>query len=150
MFILLASAIVLTSCMSHRGTLYLDKSPTTYSNGSAGTNYNGVLTPKEQNRVLRHLERQTPRPILVIGKDKSINSYREFCEVMGIPFPTVLAEYNVVNGPAIEGMDYKDIWLSQGPPVAIFVTDEFVTWRYKDDSLTVFVGGRTVTLNRQR
>ena len=133
--------------MSRHGTLYLDKSPTTTSNGSVGTNYNGILTPKEQSRIMRYLERSTPRPVIVVGKNKSINSYKEFCIVMGIPFPTLLTNYNVINGPAIEGMDYKDIWLSQGPPVAIFVTDEFVTWRYKDDSLMVFVNGRTVIIS---
>lgn len=147
--VLLASLCLFTSCVSHRGTLYLDKSPpSTYSSQGVGTNYNGVLTPKEQQRVIRYLERSTPRPVAVVGKDRSINSYKEFCEVMGISFPSVLESYNVVP-QQVEGMDYKDVWLSKGPPTAIFVTNEFVTWRYKDDNLVVFVDGRTVTINRQ-
>lgn len=147
--ILLAALCLLTACKSHDGTLYLDKYPTSaYSGPGVGTNYSGVLSAKEQARVSRYLERSTPRPVIVVGKDRSINSYKEYCEVMGIPFPNLMTTYNVVP-QQLEGMDYKDIWLSKGPPIAVFVTPEFVTWRYKDDSLVVFVDGRTVTVNRK-
>jgi len=142
--ILLIITLSLTACAPHRGTLFLDKTPSS----TAALNYHGVLTPKEQARVIRSLEQTTAQPVIVVGKDKSINSYREFCKVLDIPFPSVLTEYNVTAGPAQEGMDYKDVWLNQGPPVAIFVTEDFVTWRYKNDRLVVFVEGQTVRVSR--
>ena len=135
-----------SACKSHNGTLYLNRVQLPYVAG-IGTNLIGVLSPKQQMKVVRYLERRQSTSILVIGKDRSIHSFKEYTEVMNAPFPNVMSTYSVFVGRAIDNMDYKDVWLSKGPPMSIFImSEEAVTWRYKDDFLVVFFNGKVVRI----
>jgi len=143
--IYILSFLLFTSCVSHRGTLYIDKSPTQKSQPAGGIIvYNSILSPSSFNKAIRSLERQYSRPIQLVGFGGSIHSYKEYIGRMGGRMPTAVDLFILTDKDIISNMDYKDVWLSKGPPVAIFVTDDIITWRYKDDSLVIFFEGRTV------
>jgi hypothetical protein len=148
-FITLLSLLILlttTSCVN-RGTLYIDKNnayATLYSQG-IGSSYFGVVSPKEYQRIVTYLNRTLDKPILVVGLEKKVNSYKEYAETIGISFPTMLSSFYTYPNKIVNGMDYKDVWLSKGPPISIFILDTTsVTWRYKDGIVVEFVDGKVV------
>jgi len=119
-----------------------------YNAADIKTEWGSVLSPDLQARVLRYLTQTTSKPIQLVGGPGSIYSFREYATKMNVEFPTDMSVYRLTDGEILEGMDFKDVWLSKGPPVAVFLADGFITWRFKNDELAVFVDGTTVRVSR--
>lgn len=143
--IYILSFLLFTSCVSHRGTLFIDKTPTQKTQQNEVRIYNGVLPPPLFDKAIRSLEKQYSKPIQVVGIGGFVYSYREYIEKMGGRMPTVMDSFKIIDNDILSNMDYKDVWLSKGPPQVVFVADGFVTWRYKDDSMVIFFEGETIT-----
>jgi hypothetical protein len=138
--------LLLTSCVSHRGTLFIDKySPQQNQSENEVRIHIGILSPSLFDKSIRYLEKQYSKPIQLVGVGGSVYSFKEYADKMGVKMPTMMDSFTIINNDILSNMEYKDVWLSKGPPKAVFVIDEFVTWRYKDDSMVIFFEGKTVT-----
>lgn len=138
--------LLLWGCAGRNTNLYIDKNERRgYSGYGIGTNYSGVLTPLQRQTVTHYLERNR-NPIPVAGKEESVRSYRDYARLFSLPFPNATTCYWVTRGVVAEGMDPKDVWLTKGPPSAVFVADTFVTWRYPDDALVVFIDNKATKI----
>lgn len=138
--IYILSFLLLSSCVSHRGTLFLKDLPQSNKIETVDVLYSGILSSSDFNEAIRNLKKQYSKPIQLIGNHGgSIYSFEEFIKKTNGEMPTVLDYFIMTNGNIVVGMDYKDVWLSKNqPPEAIFIFDEFVVWRYKDDSTVLF------------
>ena len=145
----LLSLLLLTSCVSESPMLYMGRSAdrVAYNAVDVKADWGSILTTSQQTKVTRYLQQRTIRPVQIVGGQGSVNSFKEYAKNQSLEFPNALTTYCLTQGEVVEGMEAKDVWLSKGSPAAVFVTDEFVTWRYKDDSLVVFVQGKTVKVS---
>lgn len=148
LLITILSVTLLTSCMSHRGTLFINKIPAPDTSFQTGEKiYRGALTLVLFQKATKQLKRTLPHPIQLVGMPGSVYSYREYAYRMGVEMPQASNYYTITSEKIIGGMDYKDVWLSKGPPVAIFITEDFVTWRFKDESIVNFYQGKSLITN---